>query len=302
MTRPATRTEHQNLGRQRDPLCQKLHRRLQTLHAAGAQQGLRAQDPHRVQRARSDPETHVPLGATSCTTSRCVGARLLIKEGGISDQGFGCYGAPALYTDEQEAKWMELADPGHQDRSVVVAHGPDPGRRGDVPPVRHSAKRVGFDGVKVHGANGYLMDLSLQPVPNHCAEKYGGSFESRFRFLHEIVKAGVPGRSHICHLTVSSVAWQQGQRRKFMHAFERQSQNRLGYLAMLDEFGFVFSTEGRTLIVFDANKAFKGNVIVNNSYTCDTDKGVVRSGAVDFVGFDRLFMSNTALAEHFQND
>ncbi|ETI46609.1 hypothetical protein L914_11868 [Phytophthora nicotianae] len=184
----------------------------------------------------------------------------------------------------------------------VSDHRRDPGRRGDVPPVRHSAKRVGFDGVKVHGANGYLMDLSLQPVPNHCAEKYGGSFESRFRFLHEIVKAGVTGRSHICHLTVSSVAWQQGQRRKFMHAFERQSQNRLGYLAMLDEFGFVFSTESRTLIVFDANKAFKGNVIVNNSYTCDTDKGVVRSGAVDFVGFDRLFMSNTALAEHFQND
>jgi N-ethylmaleimide reductase len=71
---------------------------------------------------------------------------------------------------------------------------------------------------------------------------------------------------------------------------------------MLDGFGFGYSSESLTLTVFDAKKAFKGAVMANNSYTRDTAEGVVRSGAADFVGFARLFMSNPDLAERFQND
>ncbi len=51
------------------------------------------------------------------------------------------------------------------------------------------AKIAGFDGVEIHGANGYLIDQFLQSVSNVRTDVYGGSFENRFRFLKEIVEA-----------------------------------------------------------------------------------------------------------------
>ncbi|KAJ8566367.1 hypothetical protein ON010_g6758 [Phytophthora cinnamomi] len=62
---------------------------------------------------------------------------------------------------------------------------------GVVDDYRHSAeqaKRAGFDGVEIHGANGYLIDQFLQSTTNKRTDKYGGSFENRARFLLEIVE------------------------------------------------------------------------------------------------------------------
>lgn len=52
-----------------------------------------------------------------------------------------------------------------------------------------NAKAAGFDGVEVHGANGYLIDTFLQSVSNHRTDAYGGSIENRYRFLKEVVEA-----------------------------------------------------------------------------------------------------------------
>jgi len=51
------------------------------------------------------------------------------------------------------------------------------------------AKAAGFDGVEIHGANGYLIDAFLQSKTNHRTDGYGGSVENRYRFLKEIVEA-----------------------------------------------------------------------------------------------------------------
>ena len=51
------------------------------------------------------------------------------------------------------------------------------------------AKAAGFDGVEIHAANGYLIDQFLQSRTNRRTDRYGGSFENRYRFLDEIVKA-----------------------------------------------------------------------------------------------------------------
>ncbi|GMF36435.1 unnamed protein product [Phytophthora fragariaefolia] len=88
----------------------------------------------------------------------------------------------------------------------------------------------------------------------------------------------------------------------FTYAFERLSEHGLAYLAMQYGFSFGYSPESRTLTVFDAKKSFKGTVMANNSYMRDTAEGVIRSGAADFVGFARLFISNPDLAERFQYD
>ena len=51
------------------------------------------------------------------------------------------------------------------------------------------AKEAGFDGVEVHGANGYLIDTFLQSKTNHRTDEYGGSVENRYRFLKEVIEA-----------------------------------------------------------------------------------------------------------------
>ncbi|KAF1792028.1 Aldolase-type TIM barrel [Phytophthora cactorum] len=309
-------------------------------------------------RARSDPETHVPLERNIVYYEQRAGAGLLVTEGcGISEQGFGWHGAPALYTDEQEAAWKELVDRVHAMGTKIFLQLWHMGRQShpsfhptnevvsasatqyvggttrnasgertgfekaraleteEIPDVVEMyrqcairAKRAGFDGVEVHGANGYLVDQFLQSTTNQRTDKYGGSFENRYRFLHEIVEAlktvFPTGRIGV-RLSPNGVFGGMGSKdnnEMFTYAFERLSEHGLAYLAMLDGFGFGYSTESRTLTVFDAKKAFKGNVMANNSYTRDTAEGVIRSGAADFVGFARLFMSNPDLAERFQND
>jgi N-ethylmaleimide reductase len=51
------------------------------------------------------------------------------------------------------------------------------------------AKEAGFDGVEVHGANGYLIDEFLQSSTNQRSDAYGGTMENRVRFLEEVLKA-----------------------------------------------------------------------------------------------------------------
>lgn len=309
-------------------------------------------------RARADPETRVPLERNMVYYEDRAGAGLIVTEGcAISEQGFGWYGAPALYTDEQEAAWKELVQRVHAkdgkiflqlwhmgrqshpsfqpDNQVVSAsatqwensrtrnaqgeHAPFEKaralKRDEIPSVVEMyrqcavrAKRAGFDGVEVHGANGYLVDQFLQSCTNHRTDEYGGSLENRYRFLGEVVEAlktVYPANRIAVRLSPNGQYGGMGSAdnaEMFTYAFERLSEHGLAYLAMLDGFGFGYMTQGKLLTAFDAKKAFKGPVMANNSYARDTAEGVVRSGAADFVGFARLYIANPDLAERFQND
>ncbi|GAB9476153.1 12-oxophytodienoate reductase [Globisporangium polare] len=173
------------------------------------------------------------------------------------------------------------------------------------------AKHVGFDGVEVHAANGYLVDQFLQSVTNLRTDQYGGSFENRARFLLEIVeavKAVFPPHRVAVRLSPNGNFGGMGSEdnfEMFTYTMEKLSHHGLAYLAVLDgEFlpGAGGSDVSRQVTAFDAKAAFKGTVIANNSYTRDIAEGAIRSGAADLVGFGRLFISNPDLAERFQND
>ncbi|KAG3233971.1 hypothetical protein PI124_g20974 [Phytophthora idaei] len=88
----------------------------------------------------------------------------------------------------------------------------------------------------------------------------------------------------------------------FKYTMERLSTYGLGYLAILDGFGFSYTDKCRLTTAFDAKTAFKGIVMANNNYTRDRAEGAIRTGTVDMVGFGRLYISNPDLAERFQND
>ncbi|OWZ11158.1 12-oxophytodienoate reductase [Phytophthora megakarya] len=176
---------------------------------------------------------------------------------------------------------------------------------------RHGAElalKAGFDGVEIHGANGYLIDQFLQSSTNKRTDKYGGSFENRARLLMEIVEAvktAVPAHRIGVRLAPNGAFAGMGSEDNydmFKYTMERLSTYGLGYLAILDGFGFGFQDKSRLTTAFDAKTAFKGIVMANNNYTRDRAEGAVRTGAVDLVGFGRLYISNPDLAERFQND
>ncbi|DBA00641.1 TPA: hypothetical protein N0F65_003570, partial [Lagenidium giganteum] len=170
------------------------------------------------------------------------------------------------------------------------------------------AKKAGFDGVEVHGANGYLVDVFLQSVSNKRTDKYGGSFENRYRFLDEIVEAlkSVYSPNHVAvRLSPNGAFGGMGSKdnyEMFTYAMEKLGKHGLGYLAILDGFGFGTHDKGRLLTAFDAKTAFKGVVMANCSYTKEIAEGVVRSGSADLVSFGRPYISNPDLAERFQHD
>ncbi|DBA00633.1 TPA: hypothetical protein N0F65_003562, partial [Lagenidium giganteum] len=84
-----------------------------------------------------------------------------------------------------------------------------------------------------------------------------------------------------------------GRYEMFTYAMEKLGKHGLGYLAILDGFGFGTHDKGRLLTAFDAKTAFKGVVMANCSYT---------NRATDLVCFDRPYISNPDVAKKFQHD
>ncbi|KAK1940850.1 N-ethylmaleimide reductase [Phytophthora citrophthora] len=247
-------------------------------------------------RARSDPVTRAPIERNMVYYEQRAGAGLIVTEGtAISAQGFGWYGGPALYTDAQEAAWKYVVDRVHAQDGKIFLQAWHTGRQSH--PSFHPTNEVVS-----------AVDEFLQSSTNLRTDKYGGSFENRYRILHEIVevlKTVFPASRIGVRLSPNGAFGGMGSsdnHEMFTYVFERLSEHGLAYLSVLDGFGFGYHDKSPTLTVFDVKKAFKGVVMANNSYTRDTAEGVVRSGAADLVAFGRLYMSNPDLAERVQND
>ncbi|MDK2126400.1 alkene reductase [Parachitinimonas caeni] len=162
-----------------------------------------------------------------------------------------------------------------------------------------NAQRAGFDGVELHGANGYLLDQFLQDGSNHRTDDYGGSLENRARLLLEATDAAIsvwgPGRVGM-HLAPQSdlldmgdsdrpatfgyVARELGKRKiAFICARESQTANRLGPL-LKREFGGIY--------------------IANEGLTSATASQLIAQGEADAAAFGKLFIANPDLPARLQ--
>ena len=176
---------------------------------------------------------------------------------------------------------------------------------------RHAARRAvdaGFDGVEVHGANGYLIDQFLRDSINDRTDRYGGSIENRVRLLLEVMQAVAGeiggGRTglRLSPVTPSNGA---GQDSKPQALFEYA----VGALAPL-RLAFVEVVEGQTagardFAPFDyaaLRARFDGAWMVNNGYQRQMALDVVASGAADLVSFGRPFIGNPDLVRRLRED
>ncbi|ESR23414.1 alkene reductase [Lutibaculum baratangense] len=162
-----------------------------------------------------------------------------------------------------------------------------------------NAKRAGFDGVEIHGANGYLIDQFLQDRSNIRTDRYGGSLENRARFMLEVTDA------------VLSV-WSPG--RVGMHLAPRGDSHTMGDSDLARTFGYVAEELGRRGLAFlcsrehrgddwltpKLKRAFGGAYIANEAFDFESAAELVASGDADAVAFGKAFIANPDLPRRFE--
>jgi 2,4-dienoyl-CoA reductase-like NADH-dependent reductase (Old Yellow Enzyme family) len=161
-----------------------------------------------------------------------------------------------------------------------------------------NALAAGFDGVEIHGANGYLLDQFLQDGSNRRTDAYGGSIENRARLMLEVADA------------VISV-W--GSQRVGMHLAPRGGAQSMKDSDPLATFSYVARELGRRRLAFicarESNKpgrigpqlkaAFGGAYIANEEFTRESAHLALAAGEADAVAFGKLFISNPDLPHRF---
>jgi 2,4-dienoyl-CoA reductase-like NADH-dependent reductase (Old Yellow Enzyme family) len=161
------------------------------------------------------------------------------------------------------------------------------------------AKVAGFDGVELHGANGYLLDQFLQSGTNHRTDRYGGSLENRARLMLEVTDA---------------VAEVWGPGRVGMHLAPRSDSHGISDANPAETFGYIARELGKRKIAFlmareyecpgwlgpRLKDQFGGVYIANERFTLATAEEVVARGDADAVAFGKLWIANPDLVERFR--
>jgi N-ethylmaleimide reductase len=176
-----------------------------------------------------------------------------------------------------------------------------------------NAIAAGFDGVEVHGANGYLLEQFLRDSINDRTDAYGGSQQNRARLLIEVMQAVVAEIGaertglRLSPVTPANDAAQDSDAQGlYNHVVEQLAPLKLAFIHVVEG-----ATGGaRDIAPFDfaalrsrfKNGNAQGAWIVNNGYTRQMAIDVVASGAADLVAFGKYFISNPDLVERLRAD
>jgi N-ethylmaleimide reductase len=171
-----------------------------------------------------------------------------------------------------------------------------------------NALAAGFDGVEIHGANGYLIDQFLEDSTNKRTDEYGGSVANRARLLLEVVEAAtkVWGKNKV------GVRLSPGGTFNSMH--DSNPSATFGYVAeQLGKLGIAYlhiiepadkkayQVDGEIISATKHLKSlFKGTVITAQGYDFELGNAVISRGDADLVAFGKLFIANPDLPMRFR--
>ena len=162
-----------------------------------------------------------------------------------------------------------------------------------------NAKKAGFDGVEVHGANGYLLDQFLQDSTNQRTDGYGGPIENRARLMLEVLDACID-------------VW--GADRVGMHLAPRRDSHDMGDSTPAETFGYVARELGKRGIAFifareavgeDSlgpllKQEFGGPYIANEKMSVETAEQLLSEGKADAIAFGLWFIANPDLPQRLK--
>ncbi|WP_338760734.1 alkene reductase [Massilia sp. METH4] len=162
-----------------------------------------------------------------------------------------------------------------------------------------NAKKAGFDGVEIHGANGYLLDQFLQDSTNQRTDAYGGPVENRARLLLEATDAAID-------------VW--GADRVGVHLAPRRDSHDMGDSNPAGTFGYVARELGKRKIAFICareavgedslgpllKKEFGGVYIANEKFSLEAAQEVLNNGTADAIAWGKDFIANPDLPERLR--
>jgi N-ethylmaleimide reductase len=163
---------------------------------------------------------------------------------------------------------------------------------------------AGFDGVEIHGANGYLIEQFLLDGTNQRTDAYGGSIENRTRFLLDVTQAVVQA------VGASAVGVRLSPRGTFNDMSESNRAEAFGYaVKQLDTFGLAYLhlvdpvapaavAEGRLAPAL--RRLFSGPLIINGGFDRETGAAAIERGEADLVAYGVKFLANPDLPERWR--
>ena len=170
-----------------------------------------------------------------------------------------------------------------------------------------NAIKAGFDGIELHGANGYLLEQFLSPISNQRNDTYGGSIENRCRFVIEVIKgtSDAIGKEKIgIRLSPYGVASDMPHYPEIDSTYKYLAEqiNRIGilYIHIVDH-----SAMGAPQVPIEIKKAigdrFTGAIILSGGYTKEHAETELENGLGNLIAFGRPFINNPDLVERFIN-
>ena len=203
---------------------------------------------------------------------------------------------PGLFTPAHVAGWRLTTDAVHAHGGRIFVQLMHTGR----------ASHVGFDGIELHGANGYLIEQFLNPNLNTRTDGYGGSAAARNRFAIEVARATVAaiGADRVAIRLSPYGAFNE------MGAFADVEPQFLALVRELGALGLVYlhlvdhSSMGAPAVpaAFKTalRQAFGGTFIASGGLDRDKAEQVLASGDADLVAFGRPALANPDLVERLQ--
>ena len=164
-----------------------------------------------------------------------------------------------------------------------------------------NAKIAGFDGVEIHGANGYIIDQFLQSKSNHRQDGYGGSVENRVRLLREVIDAVTaevdPAR---VGLRVSPTSERKGMGDADPGALTEAigriaQQSGLAYIHLIEPIASGFMEKPDYPVIERLRAVFSGTIIQNGSFDGPAAGDAIAKGKADAISFGRPYIANPDL-------
>ena len=181
-----------------------------------------------------------------------------------------------------------------------------------------NAKKSGFDGIEIHGSNGYIVDQFLKESSNQRDDEYGGSFENRARFLFEvldqILEVFPPERTGIKLSPLNESNGQYDSQGIALNEYVIEGLNKRNIAFIeIDEALSHDQSDSEKRAKYYAGKEkksirahlrplFKGTYIANFRFNKDTANAAIEAGECDLVSFGHLYCQNDNLVEKFENN
>lgn len=162
-----------------------------------------------------------------------------------------------------------------------------------------NAKLAGFDGVEIHGANGYLLDQFLQDGSNHRTDQYGGTIENRACLLLEVADTVIDvwGADRVgVHLAPCGGAGSMSDSnpmQTFSYVAKQLGDKNIAFICARE-------AQGPDSIGPSLKRLFGGVFFANEAFTYETADEALRHGNADAVAFGKYFIANPDLVARFK--